>query len=55
MITTVLQITRFHTQTYGAEYGNLVNLEALNHNGTVFAPKQCFNQKVAMGVENLKM
>ena len=55
MIATVLQTVRFHAQTYGSEYGNLVNFEAFNHNGTAFAPKQCFYQKVAMGVENLKV
>ena len=38
-----------------AEYGYLVNFEAFDHNGTVFAPKQFWYQKVAMGMENIKM
>ena len=37
------------------EYGNLVNFEALDHNGTVFAPTQCSYQKIGMGMENQKM
>ena len=32
-----------------------VNFEAFDRRGTVFAPKQCEYEKVAMGVENVKM
>ena len=38
-----------------ADDGNLGNLEAVDHNGTVFAPKQCLYAKVAMGMENPKI
>ena len=55
MSITVLQITGFHVTPFGAEYGNFVNFEAFDHNGTVFAPNQCFYEKVAMGMENQKM
>ena len=34
--------------------GNLGIFEAVEDNGTVFAPIQCLHQKVAMGTENLK-
>ena len=37
-----------------ADNGNLGNFEAVDHNGTVFAPKQCLYPKVAMGLENPK-
>ena len=40
---------------YRAENGTLGNFEAVDHNGTVFAPKQCLYQKVAMYMENPKM
>ena len=55
MSVTVRQVTQFHVSPYFAEYGNLVNFEAFDHNGTVYAPKQCLYQKVAMGMEKLKM
>ena len=29
-------------------------LEAIENNGTEFAPKQCLHQKVAVGMENVK-
>ena len=35
--------------------GNLGIFEAVEDNGTVFAPRQCLHQKVATGLENLKM
>ena len=31
------------------------NFEAIENNGTAFAPKQCLYQKVAVGMENQKM
>ena len=40
---------------YRAENGNLGNFEAVGNNGTAFAPKQCLYQKVAVGMENIKM
>ena len=49
------QITRVHTPPYRADNGNLGNFEAVDPYGTVFAPKQCLYQKVAMGTQNLKM
>ena len=51
----VRQINPFYTPPYGVEYGNMVNFEPFDHNGTVFAPKQSLYQKVAVGKENLKM
>ena len=41
--------------TCGAENGNLGKFEAVDHNGTAYAPKQYLYQKVAMGMENPKM
>ena len=38
-----------------ADNGNLGGFEAVDHNVTAFAPKQCLYQKVAMGMENPKM
>ena len=35
--------------------GNLGIFEAVEDNGTALAPRECFHQKVAMGMENLKM
>ena len=35
--------------------GKLRIFEAVEENGTVFAPRQCLHQKVAMGMEKLKM
>ena len=49
------QITRFHEPPHRAKNGNLGNFEAVDRNGTVFAPKQCLYTKVATGMENLKM
>ena len=49
------EITRFHTPPYRADNGNLWNFEAVDHNGTVVAPKQCLHQKVTMRMVNLKM
>ena len=49
------EITRFHVTSYVAEYGNLVNFEGFDRSGTVFAPKECLYEKVAMGMEILKM
>ena len=49
------EIIEFPATPYRAEYGNLVNCEAFDFNGTVFAPKQCLYQKVATGMGNLKM
>ena len=40
---------------YRAENGNLGNFEAVENNGTAFAPKQCLDQKVAVGMENRKL
>ena len=40
---------------YRAENGNLGKFEAVENNGTAFAPKQCLYQKVAVGMENPKM
>ena len=37
-----------------AERGNLGNFEAVESNGTAFAPQQCLYKKVAVGMENLK-
>ena len=40
---------------YSAENANLANFEAVENNGTAFAPKQYLHQKVAVGMENPKM
>ena len=40
---------------YRAENGNLGKLEAVEHNGTAFAPKQSLYQKVTVVMENSKM
>ena len=40
---------------YRAGNTNLENFEAVENNGTALSPKQCFYQKVAMGMENTKM
>ena len=40
---------------YRAENGNLENFEAVEDNGTAFAPKQCLYEKGAVGMENPKM
>ena len=40
---------------YRAENGNLRNFEAVEDNGTAFAPKQCLYQNVAVGMENPQM
>ena len=52
---TALQITRFRPPPYKADNGNFGNFETFDHHGTVFAPKQSLHQKVAVGMENLKM
>ena len=49
------EITRCHARPYCADIGTLRNFEAVDHNGIVFAPKQCSYQKVAMGMEHLNM
>ena len=49
------QITRFHAPPYRGGNGNLGKFEAVDCNGTVFAPKQCLYQKLASGTENLKI
>ena len=38
-----------------SDNGNVGNLEDVDRNGTLFAPKQSLYQKVATGMENLKM
>ena len=38
-----------------AKNGKLRIFEAVEENGNVFAPSQCLHQKVAIGMENLKM
>ena len=40
---------------YRAKNGDLGKFEGVINNGTAFPPKQCFNQKAAVGVENPKM
>ena len=40
---------------YGAEIGNLGNFEAVENNGTTFAPKQWLYQKVDVDMENSKI
>ena len=40
---------------YSAENANLGKFEAVENNGTAFAPKQCVYPKVAVGMENPKM
>ena len=47
--------TRFYAPTYMDENGNLGKFGAADHNGTVFAPKQCLYQKVALGMKSLKI
>ena len=38
-----------------AENANLGKFEAVENNGTAFAPKQCLSQKLTVGMENPKM
>ena len=38
-----------------AEIANLGKFEAVENNDTAFAPKQCFYQKLSVGMENAKM
>ena len=52
---TGLQILRVYTPPYGADNGNLGTLEAVDNLGTVFAPKQCIYQNVAVVMQNPKM
>ena len=52
---TGLQILRVHTPPYRADNGNLVKFEVVDHLVTVFAPKQCLYQKVAVVLQNPKM
>ena len=40
---------------YSADNANLVKFEAVEKNGTAFAPKQCLYQKVSVGIENPKI
>ena len=40
---------------YRAENGNFLNFEAVENNGTTFAPKQCLHQNIAVGMKNPKM
>ena len=42
-------------QRVNAQKGKLGIFEAVEDNGTVFAPRQCLLKKVAMGMENLEM
>ena len=47
-----------HPVSFTAVWGRIWKFgkfEAFDHKGTVFAPKQYVYQKIAMGVENLKM
>ena len=55
LVDTGLQTSRFHAAPNRADNGNLGKFGAADHNGTVFAPKQCSYQKVATGMECLKM
>ena len=47
--------TRIHATPYRADNGNFGKFGATYFFGTVFAPKQCLYQKVATGIESLKM
>ena len=47
--------TPVSSTVYRVENGNLGNFEAVENNGTAFAPKQCLHQKVAVGMENAKI
>ena len=49
------QITQFYTPPYGTDSGNLGKFEAVDHHGTVFPPRQCLYQKVAVVMQSLKM
>ena len=49
------QITLFYAPPYKADNGKLGNFEAVDRNGAVFAPNKCLYEKVATGMENLKM
>ena len=40
---------------YKAVNENLANFEPVENNGTVFPPKECSYQKVAVGMENPNM
>ena len=40
---------------YRAEYANSGIFDAIESNGTAFAPKHCLYQKVAVGMENPKI
>ena len=50
-----LQTTTSHVSQYRAENGNFRKFGSPFHHGTVFVPKQCFDQKEAMGMERPKM
>ena len=43
---TVRRISRCHVPPYWSDFGSLIYFEVFDHNGTVFAPKQCLYQKV---------
>ena len=49
------QIHTVSCTSYRAENGNVENFETVENNGTAFAPKQCLYQKIAVGMENIKM
>ena len=49
------QITWFNASLKSQKKGKLGIFEPVENNGIVFAPRQCLHQKVAMGMENLKM
>ena len=50
-----LQTTPSDETQYRAENGNLKKSRSTFRHGTVFAPKQCLNQKKATGMESPKM
>ena len=55
MAVTGQKLTRIRTPSNMAENGNLGKFGAGDHNGTVFAPKECSYLKVAMGMQSQKM
>ena len=46
-----LKTTLSHVRRYRAENRNFQKFWSSFRHGTVFAPKQCFDQKEAMGME----
>ena len=49
------QTTHSHVSQCRAKNGNLRKSVSTFHNGTVFAPKQCFYQNEVTGIESLKI